>query len=280
MNSPYTGMDPYIEACGLWPDFHDDLIGEIKRALALALPERYLVRTGERSYVVLVESGGKESHALYPDVGVSTPATESDGGAAAAVATQSADTGAITMRAFVAEHYRESFVEIHESDAEQRLVTCIEVLSPANKRRGTEGWEVYQRKRQAFLLGAANLVEIDLLRGGHKMPMLDTWPKSPYRLLVCRQSRAPYCQVWPAFFDEPLQVIPVPLMNPDPDVPLALQPMIQAIYARGRYHRSIDYARPLSPAIREDEKPTNENSTSGNAANGSVPGQKKEGEHP
>jgi len=23
-------MDPFIEACGLWGDFHDDLIGEIQ----------------------------------------------------------------------------------------------------------------------------------------------------------------------------------------------------------------------------------------------------------
>ena len=59
MRSPFVGMDPYIEACGLWPDFHDDLIGEIRRALAATAPDRYLIRTGERSYVVLVEEGKK-----------------------------------------------------------------------------------------------------------------------------------------------------------------------------------------------------------------------------
>ena len=30
MRSPFPGMDPYIEACGLWGDFHQDLIGAIK----------------------------------------------------------------------------------------------------------------------------------------------------------------------------------------------------------------------------------------------------------
>ncbi len=45
MKSPFPGMDPYIEACGLWADFHDDLIAEIKRSLAARLPERYFVQT-------------------------------------------------------------------------------------------------------------------------------------------------------------------------------------------------------------------------------------------
>jgi hypothetical protein len=61
MRSPFPGMDPYIEACGLWGDFHHDLISEIKNALAQAAPERYLVRAGERSYVVLVEEEHREA---------------------------------------------------------------------------------------------------------------------------------------------------------------------------------------------------------------------------
>jgi hypothetical protein len=46
-------MDPYIEARGLWGDFHAELIGELKRALAAQVPEKYLVRVEERSYVAL-----------------------------------------------------------------------------------------------------------------------------------------------------------------------------------------------------------------------------------
>ena len=65
MTSPFPGMDPYIEACGLWGDFHHDLISEIKHALAPAAPERYLVRAGERSYVVLVEQEGKTSRPVH-----------------------------------------------------------------------------------------------------------------------------------------------------------------------------------------------------------------------
>src|SRR5437660_455617 len=95
------------------------------------------------------------------------------------------------MQAFIDEHFRENFIEIYEGEPEPRLVTCIEVLSPSNKRGGKKGWKLYLRKRNALLLGKANLVEIDLVRGGRRMPMVGKWPESPYYLLVARESRGP-----------------------------------------------------------------------------------------
>ena len=198
MKSPFPGMDPYIEVCGLWGDFHHNLISEIQHALAEAAPEHYLVRAGERSYE---------------------------------------------------EEHHEAFVEIYEATPEQRLVTCIEVLSPSNKRPHTPGWDLYLRKRQSLLLGDANLVEIDLLRGGQRMPMLDPWPDSPYTLLVARAKKYDLCQVWPVSFQIPSPSVPIPLAKPDPDILLDLQPMIDCIYQRSRYERSIDYSKPLSPPL-------------------------------
>ena len=87
------------------------------------------------------------------------------------------------------------------------------------------------------------------LRGGDKMPMLDPWPDSPYTLLVARAKKYDLCQVWPAYFKLPLPSIPVPLAKADSDIPLDLQPMIEAIYQRSRYERSIDYSRPLTPPL-------------------------------
>ncbi len=152
------------------------------------------------------------------------------------------------MRAFVQEEHRETFVEIYEASEGQRLVTSIEVLSPSNKRPGTEGWELYQRKRQALLLGNVNLMEIDLLRGGQRMPMLDPWPDSPYTLLVARAGTQ-LCRVWRAHYRRQLPVIPVPLAKPDSEIALEIQPMIDEIYQRFRYSRSIDYNKPLTPPL-------------------------------
>jgi hypothetical protein len=132
-------------------------------------------------------------------------------------------------------------------------VTCIEILSPSNKRPGTPGWDEYKRKRQALLLGEASLIEIDLLRGGTRMPMLDEWPNSPYVLMVCRREQAPYCKVWRGYFDRPVPAIPVPLCPPHADVMLDLQPLIDAAYAGSRYHLRIDYTKALTPKLSDEQ---------------------------
>jgi hypothetical protein len=256
VKSPFPGMDPYIEDRGLWADFHTKLIGEIERRLAELVPERYFVRVGERSYVVLAGTDGKEERSFYPDVSVADQGHRrgaAKAGRRAAVAEPEAEDAAVTMRAFIDEHFRETFIDILEAGPEVRLVTSIEVLSPSNKRPGTEGWEQYLRKRNALLLGSANLVEIDLLRGGRRMPMVEPWPDSPYYVLVGRQSRVPYCRVWPVHFHQPLPEIPVPLASPDPDVRLALQPLIEAVYERSRYARAIDYGKPLDPPLAPEQ---------------------------
>src|SRR4051812_487848 len=102
MKSPFPGMDPYIEASRLWADFHDDLIAEIKRALAPHLPERYFIRTEERNYVVLDYGEGEQSQPPLPD----------------AVVEPVGDAGSVEMHAFLVERYREHFLEIHEAGPE------------------------------------------------------------------------------------------------------------------------------------------------------------------
>jgi hypothetical protein len=256
MKSPFPGMDPYIEGSGRWEDFHAKLIGELERALAAAVPERYFVEVGQRSYVVLASIDEKESHLFKPDVGVLAPpgrgpAKQRPGGVTA-VAEGTAEE--VTARAFVDESFRETFIEIYEEDGgELRLVTCLEVLSPSNKRPKTKGRRLYLRKRNALLLGSAHFVEIDLLRGGTRMPMLDPLPDSPYYILLCRQERAPYCRVRKAYFQSALPDLTVPLSDTDPDVTLPLQPLVDAVYERSRYGRRIDYTRPLTPPLTPDQ---------------------------
>jgi hypothetical protein len=251
VQSPFRGMDPFIEACGLWEDFHSHLIERIGERLADAAPDRYLVRTGERSYVVLVESEEKRRHPILPDVSITAAVRKRKRlpkGSATALAEPDGDGEPIAMRAFIQEEHRETFVEVIEAGEHQRLITTVEVLSPSNKRPGTEGWELYQRKRQNLLLGNVSLVEIDLLLGGQRMPMLDPWPDSPYTLLVARAGTS-VCRVWRGQFRRALPSLPIPLARPDPDIPLALQPMIDEIYKRFRYERSIDYKKPLTPPL-------------------------------
>jgi hypothetical protein len=235
-------MDPYIEACGLWEDFHGALIYEIKSVLAQVVPERYLVRSGERSYVVLVEQEGKKTHPFLPDVSLTTPRgrrkpTRKGGGTLVEPADENEP---VTMRAFIEEEHRESFIEIYEVAPEQRLVTTVEVLSPSNKRPGTPGWDLYQRKRQSLLLGKVSLVEIDLLRGGQPMAM-EPRPTSDYHVLVSPEWLRPQAALYSFSTRDPLPTIPVPLRRGEPAPLLALGPLLAGVYDRARYDLSLDY---------------------------------------
>jgi hypothetical protein len=255
MKSPFPGMDPYIEARGLWRDFHSHLIERIYEAVADALPKGYVARTGERSYIVLADTDEKIERHFEPDVTVSAGrgARQGQGHHTQAGSAVAPETEFDTLRAFVEEDFDESFIDIYQLAPRRRLITSVEVLSPSNKRRGTKGWELYHRKRQALLRGSANLVEIDLLRGGDRMPMLDPLPASPFYVLIARREKAPYCRVGRAHFDRPLPTIPVPLAKPDADIPVALQPMVDAVYARSRYGDDIDYSQPLEPPLTPEQ---------------------------
>jgi hypothetical protein len=251
MRSPFPGMDPFIESFGLWEDFHSKLIGEMERSLSSLVPDRYVVRTGERAYVAVGGPNGDEGHDFLPDVALAL-SLGPEAGVPIAPATPGAgepEAAPVVMQALYQAEYRDVFLEIHQTDPKRRLVTGIELLSPSNKRRSTKGWRLYDRKRQVYLRGLANFVELELLRRGRRMPMAGHWPDSPYYLLVCRKQEAPRCTDWPAHFLRPLPPLSIPLAAPDPDITLALQPLVDAVYARSHYDRDLDYRRPLHPPL-------------------------------
>jgi len=127
------------------------------------------------------------------------------------------------------------------------------LLSPANKRRGTGGWEQYERKRSVFLHGHANLVEIDLLRRGSRHPMSALWPDSPYVIAVFRREKAPIAEIWRASSLLPLPTIPIPLLPPDPDVAIALQPLVADIFESSQYFEDMRYKESIQPPLAPDE---------------------------
>src|SRR5262249_22130954 len=94
-----------------------------------------------RAYLLLSETDGKQQRPFIPDVGVSTAGPDRTTKTSVAVAEPTTDTEPQTLRAFVAEEYRETFLEIYEVEPEWRLVTCIEVLPPSTNRPNTTGWD-------------------------------------------------------------------------------------------------------------------------------------------
>ena len=244
MKSPFPGMDPYIEACGLWEGFHDRLIHKSAKLIGsgyfLGVTSRskhyrtlITLFLWKRRARVSVRRNQTSTITRPADNKKKKPPKRNGGGVA--LAEPLAELDSVEMQAFIAEEFTETFIEIYAQREERILVTSIEVLSPSNKRPDTEGWEQYERKRQAQCCsaGAGPPSEIDL-KSGQKMPMLTPWPDCPYTLLVSRRRNAPRCRVWKAHYKHRLPVIPVPLLHPDPDLTLDLQPLIDGIYAAGR----------------------------------------------
>ncbi len=190
MPSPFPGMDPYIEASGLWGDFHDKLVGEFERSLAAALPPRYVARIRERTYIEWIDPDGDQAQTVPFEPDVSLRYGGEPKSQAAVMAVLAAPSQAVLMHALVEVEYRELFLEILELDPQRRLITSIEILSPTNKRPGTVGWQKYENKRHVFLQGHANLVEIDLLRGGRRRRMREPWPDSPYYVLAMKKQES------------------------------------------------------------------------------------------
>src|SRR5215208_3853103 len=117
MKSPFPGMDPFIEAFGLWEDFHDDLIAEIKRVLAQQLPRGYLVRTRKRAYVILAEAEEKTQRPFIPDGSVTSPRRGKPAAAkerGVAPTASPAEGEPLSLRAFIDREFEEKFIDVYE----------------------------------------------------------------------------------------------------------------------------------------------------------------------
>lgn len=132
----------------------------------------------------------------------------------------------------------------------RRLVTNIELLSPINKLIGPDR-DQYLAKRSTLMRQGANFVEIDLLRGGPRMPMKNT-PSCDYLVMVARPSEWPRAGIWPIQLRDRLPDIPIPLAESDPDAIVSLQALLHAIYDAAGYERFIYESEP-EPPLKDDD---------------------------
>lgn len=238
MPSPFPGMNPFLEHEFVWKDFHFRSIPAIAELLAAQTGEAYSVMVGEHLYIH--EPSAEERRLLgHADVslGRGGNARRSHGNGSAAPAT------AVFPLAVGVESVPN--VEIRDREG-NRLVTVIELLSPANKRNGPDR-DQYIYKRQELLRSEAHFVEIDVLRGGPRLPA-DGLPECDYYAAVSRVEERPRVGVWPVMLRDRLPKIPVPLTSPDPDVWLDLQAMLDLVYDRSRYGPQL-YRRPIQPPL-------------------------------
>jgi hypothetical protein len=152
------------------------------------------------------------------------------------------------------EEHREYFLLIRGTESHE-VITVLELLSPTNKRTGADGRKLYLEKRQQVFDGLSHFVELDLLRGGQRLPLQTKSPlANDFYALVSRQNRRPRAEIYQWGLRERLQTIPIPLAKGDSDVPLDLQAVFTATYDRARYDLSIDYNAPLFLPPTDDEQ--------------------------
>ncbi len=250
MPSPFPGMDPYLEG-QLWPDVHNALAYKIRQQLVPQLQPRYTARL--ETYVVQDSEPEAEIGILYPDVEVllTRPADPAQLDRSANMPAERAGAPTpISIPVIAPVDVRIPTVEIRDASNHQ-LVTCIEILSPVNKR--SSGLSAYRQRRQRLYAAGVHLLELDLLRRGTRAVSHPRLPASAYLALLTR-SRTSRASAWPIGLRDALPILPVPLREPDPDVALDLATALHASYDEARYDLSIDYQQdPPPPALSADD---------------------------
>ena len=246
MKSPFPGMDPYLEHPALWPDIHNSLITAIRDSLADQLAPRYYIGLERRAFVM------KPDDISFiigrPDVSVIVhkPATTVQ-------KRPLAEAGVVDVEIFMNDEVGEYFLEVHDV-VSGKLVTLMELLSPANK-LANKGRQEYEQKREYVFSSQTHLVEIDLLRAGEPMPINSLRAQtSDYRILVSRAPQRPRAQLYPFSVRQPIPTFHLPLL-PDDDEPLVdLGQILHALYQRARFDLRLDYSQPPVPPLKAEDQ--------------------------
>ncbi len=214
MPSPFPGMNPYLEQPSVWEDFHSRFMTYAGESLATQVRPNFLVKLSVATFDPALNQV-KSILATIPDVEIE----------------------------------RHAVIEIRDR-LDRQLVTMIEVLSPSNKRYGPDR-EQYLLKRATMMFSSASIVEIDLLRGGPRLPINDL-PACDYCVTVFRKAKAPKVEAWPIGLRDELPVIPVPLKGDFADAKLDLKALIDRVYDAAGYEDYLYESFPEPPFDQTD----------------------------
>jgi hypothetical protein len=246
MPSPFPGMDPYIESQRRYHTFHTAFITACADLINDHLPEPYFAAVEER---VLVDAWEPDEavarpirHRLGPDVGITvTDGGSSPPGRLGAVGTLTPHT--LPQETITLDQPTQKLIEIYGLP-DDRLVTTVELLSPSNKRPGADR-EAFLQKRADLLRHGVNLVDLDLLLAGRRIPLSADLPPGDYFAMVTRADTYDRCDVFGWAVRDSLPVIPVPLAAGEPEIPLDLAAAFSSVYSRSHYDRMLRYQLPL-----------------------------------
>jgi hypothetical protein len=249
MNSPFPGMDPYIEDRLIWSDFHNGFADELRADLNRKIRPNYFAALTPYVTYEVVEISTSKLHSVRTDIGV----LHSGPGGMATSATAVMDPPQAQSSTEFELPLELMSIEVRQVGTD-RLITAIEILSPVNKQRTHEARIDYLRKRRDLIRSQTHFIEIDLLRGGERTPLDPPVDRASYYVSLSRVDSRPRLDVWTIQLDSRLPRIPVPLDEHDPDVIVDLGEVVASVYERGGYDARIDYSQPVpSPALSDSE---------------------------
>jgi hypothetical protein len=233
MSIPFIGMNPRLESPDLWTEVHHRLISAIAIHLGPTLRPKYRVAIEKRVYF---SEGDQAVEVGIPDAAVLTAVQTRPSSSTATLEPQTDDSVSVTLP--MTSEVKEGYLEIREIST-GRVITAIEVLSPTNKRAGY-GRNTYEAKRQKLLASQSHLIEIDLLRYGKPMALLNTPTKTDYRILVSRSEDRPQARLYGFDLGQPIPPIIVPLEPGDTEPILDLQALLNEIYDQASFDLTIE----------------------------------------
>ena len=235
----FPGMNPYLESPYHWPEIHTWLMVELARTLNPKLLPTYRAAVETRVYIDSSAVGIPDA-SVYSQVQPPQVQTSS-----VAVASKKPERVLLPMPYEVTERY----LEIREVDT-KRVVTVVELLSPANK-RGGQGREKYLAKRQNILSSATHFVEIDLLRKGEPMPVKGG-RRADYQILVSRASERPNAERYAFNLEENVPSFPLPLDSGVAEPIIELKAILDTVCRDTAIDQAIDYTNQPQPPLSED----------------------------
>jgi len=247
MPSPFPGMDPYLEDPYFWQGFHTSLMTAMRATLTPQLPSGFYAELEQHIWFREEDSPDPAKRArpdLFIKEGPPDPARTTRR-VVGSVATAE-PTARLVFPNLVREVAHHA-IRIRDARS-RRVVTAIELLSPSNKEFGDE-WDRYQLKRSELVANDTSLVEIDLLRSGHRLP-LGTLPDGDYYVYVTDASWYSEVAVWSFTVRDPIPRVPVPLPHPHRPLTLDIRPCLERVYEEANYGPQIDYTVPPVPQLR------------------------------
>jgi Protein of unknown function (DUF4058) len=247
MPSPFPGMDPYLEKPTRWRDVHIEVITAIRAALNLQLESSYFAQIQERIYISTEDDPGRVE--LSPDVQVTSQTLEGRPSMPAGEVGSVEIAEPLVLETLLDEDIREPSLEIIDSES-RKVVTVIELLSPAKKFSRLQGLKSFRQKRNTIMKSRSHWVEIDLLRRGVSLALRKRIRPHEYFVHVSPVHLRTRGWVWPIRLSQRLPVVRIPLRRADDDFELDLQAVLDTAYDRAGYRRVIDYTKEPFPSLK------------------------------